>query len=72
MVQHSYKVKIINPQRRSEVIVRQLHHFKSQFDSVVAIRVKLAEEFKEQVPNTLDFSVVYFKGQQHSKVCFKR
>ena len=62
------KVKIINPQRRSEVIVRQLHHFKSQFDSVVAIRVKLAEEFKEQVPNTLDFSVGYFEGQQHTKV----
>ena len=42
--------------------MRQLHRFKSQFDSVVAIRVKLAEEFKEQVPNTLDFSVGYFEG----------
>ena len=33
-----------------------------------ALRVKLIEEFKEQVPNVLTFNVGYFKGQQHSKI----
>ena len=60
-------MKIVNPKKKSDIIVRQLHHFHSRFESVISLRAKLVEEFKEQVPNSLTFNVGYFEGQQHSK-----
>ena len=65
---YSYKVKMINPQKKSESIVRQLNSFTSKFESVKEVRTKLNEEFGEQVPNTLDFSIGYFDGSQQAKV----
>jgi len=41
----------------------QLHNFCVKFTSVNALRVKLIEEFQEQVPDTLKFSVGYFDGR---------
>lgn len=35
---------------------------------MIALRAKLIEEFKEQVPDSLSFSVGYFEGQAHSKL----
>ena len=45
---YSYKVKIINPLKKSDVVVRQLHRFNSKFDSLTALRVKLIDEFERQ------------------------
>ena len=42
---HSYKVKIINPNRKSDIILCQLHGFSSRFESVIGIRAKLMEKF---------------------------
>ena len=61
-------MKIINPQKESDVLMRQLHHFSSRFESLLALRVKLIEEFKEHVPSTVVFNVGYFEGPQHSKI----
>ena len=58
-------MRIINPAKKSEVIVRQLNKFNAKFESVTA---KLTEEFKEQVPNTIDFSFGYCEGSQQAKV----
>ena len=68
LLQNSYKVKIIEPLKKSEVIVRELHHFHGRFESVITLCAKLIEELKEQVPNSVTFNVGYFEGQQHSKV----
>ena len=38
------------------------------FKSPTDIRMKLIEEFGEQVPNTVDFTVGYFEGSQQVKV----
>ena len=38
------------------------------FESVTALRVKLIESFRENVPNTIDFNVGYFEGSQQAKV----
>jgi len=58
--QHSYRV---NPQRKSEVIMRQLHHFHGRFESVISLRANLIEESKEQVPtNSVTSNVGYFEG----------
>jgi len=47
---YTYKVRIINPAKKSEVIVRQLNKSNAKFESVTALCIKLIEEFKEQVP----------------------
>ena len=57
---YSYKVKIINPMKKSDVVVRQLHNVTTKFDSVSAIRVKLMEELKEHIPITANFDVGFF------------
>ena len=66
--QHSYKVKIINPSRKSDTVVRHLYGFSSRFESVIGVRAKLMGNFEDQVPHSVSFDVGYFEGQQHSKV----
>ena len=61
------KVKIINPLKKSIVVVRQLHEFHSRFESAVGLRAKLIEYFKEQVPDST-FEAGFYEGQKHSKV----
>ena len=64
----TYKVKIINPVKKSEVIVRHLHNFSTKFTSVTELRVKLINEFKEQVPDSIEFNVGYYDGSQQAKM----
>ena len=52
---YSYKVKIINPAKKSDVIVHHLNDCSMKFESVMALCVKLIESFRENVPNTIDF-----------------
>ena len=59
----SYKAKIINPTKKSDVILRQLN-FTSKFESLTAMRVQCMEQFQEQVPNTMDFKLGYYGAQQ--------
>ena len=66
--QHSYKVKIINPHRKSDMTVPYLYNYTSRFESAIALCMKLVEEFKDVVPDSLSFSVGYFEGQKHSKI----
>ena len=44
---YSYKVKIINPNKKSDVAVFYLNDFGGAFDSVTSLRVKLIETFRE-------------------------
>ena len=67
----NYKVKVINPQKKSDVVVKQLHQMKSKFDSVIDLRVKLVKELQQRVPNTFTFSVGYYEGQQHVKMAIE-
>ena len=41
---YNCKVKIINPTKESDVIVRELHHFQT-IESVSALRLKLNDDF---------------------------
>ena len=65
---YTYKVKIINPNKKSDISVRHLHECSTKFESVVALRIKLIESFKESVPNTVDFNVGYYEGSQQAKI----
>ena len=60
---YNYKVKIINPVKRSDVIVRHLNNYSGKFDTVMTLRLKLIDAFPDQVPNTVDFSVGYYEGR---------
>ena len=70
--QYAYKVKIINPKKKSEMVVRHLHDVQTRFESIVVLRHKLIQLLGEQVPKTLTFDVGYYEGQyegqQHSKI----
>ena len=64
----TYKVKIINPNKKSDVVIHQLHKFTGKFESIVMLHAKLIEEFKENVPDSFTFNVGYFEGQRHAKM----
>ena len=67
--QYSYKVKIINPLKKSDMImVRQLNMFTSKFESPLDVRLNLISECGEHVPNTVDFDVDFYDGSQQAKV----
>ena len=64
----NYKVKIINPAKRSDTSVRFINDYSLKFESVNALRVKLIDVFKESVPAIIDFNVGYFEGSQQAKI----
>ena len=43
---YNYKVKVINPMKKSEVILHHLNGHTEKFKSVTEIRMKLIEEFR--------------------------
>lgn len=57
---YSYRVKIINPIRKKDVVVRELRHFHGQFSSIIDLKVRLMEELEESVPQTTKFAIGYF------------
>ena len=63
-----YSCRNINPSKKSDVVVRQLHHFHEEFESVIALHAKLIEDFKDQVPSSVTFDVGFQDGQKHSKM----
>ena len=67
-INYSYKVKIINLAKKSDIMVRHMNNFTGKFETVMALRLKLIEAFSDHVPNTVDFSVGYYEGSQQSKV----
>ena len=67
-LQYSYKVKIINPNRKSDKMVRHLHSVNSKFESVNQLRVCLKDEFQDHMPATTTFDIGYFEGKQQSKI----
>ena len=60
-------MKIIDPEKKSKFIVRELYHFDEKFDSIPTLKSKLIDEFGDQLPETDDFGVGYFIGKQSAK-----
>ena len=61
---YSYKIKIVNPSKKSDVAVFYLNDYTTTVDSVTSLQVKLIKAFKDRVPSTLDFNVDYYEGSQ--------
>ena len=64
---YSYCVKLINPARKKDSITRELRKFHGRFRSVMELKVRLMEEFEDQVPDTTKFSLGYMEGKQSTK-----
>ena len=56
---YSYKVKVINPNKKTDIIIRQLHHYHHRFESVFSLRATIVQQLAEQVPNSTTFQVGY-------------
>ena len=63
----SYKVKIINPNKKSDFIVLTWHHMHDHFDSPKVLKLKLMESFSDFVPSDVNFHVGYFEGKASAK-----
>ena len=64
---YTYWVKIINLAKKTVFVMRDLHRFRGRFESLTSMKVKIMEEFKELIPEKLDFLVGYFIGKQSTK-----
>ena len=56
----TYRVKIINPEKRSDFVIWEMHNCKEWFTSLDVIKRKLMGEFQTQLPSSMDFQVGYF------------
>ena len=44
-----------------------MHHFGGKFATILDLKRKIMEEFKDKLPETTDFKVGYFYGKQSAK-----
>ena len=59
---------IVNPNKKSDLTIRYLHHFQEKFASVIQMHTKIIEEFGSQVPDSVTFNLGCFEGQRHAKM----
>ena len=64
---YTYYVKIINPKRKSDFIVRMWHSAKHAFKSPTELKVGLMESFPGEVPSTTSFQVGYLESPGSTK-----
>ena len=60
-------MRIINPKKKSDFIVRTWHDAKEAFDSPRALRLKLMESFPNDLPDHINFQLGYFEGRGSTK-----
>lgn len=61
---YNYRVKVIDPKKKDNFTVHEVHLFHGLFSCVM--ETKLMEEFQDQ---TISFNVGYFEGHQSTKRC---
>ena len=54
---YTYRLKIINPNKKSDFIIRDVHYFSEKFATILDMKEKIVEEFKDELPETTDFKV---------------
>ena len=60
-------VKIFNPKKKSEFIVRMWHDVDEAFKSTTALKLQLKDSFETDLPSNTSFAVGYFEGKSHVK-----
>ena len=59
---YSYDVKIINPKKKSNFVVRRWHGVTEVIRSPALLKVKLHESFPDDIPGSSDIQVGYLEG----------
>ena len=67
MQKYNYRIKIINPGKKSDFVIREIHNSHKKFESIAELKIHLMDEFGEQVPATTDFQIGYYLGKQSAK-----
>ena len=58
-----YKVKFINPKKKSDFILLTWHQVSSRFESIAELKLKLMDDFQEFVSSTPNFQVGFIEGR---------
>ena len=61
--QYHYQVKIINTEKRSDFVIRELHSYQRRFDSILEIKMAIKNEFKDCVPSDNSFKLATFSAR---------
>lgn len=64
---HSYLVRIIPPDRKSDAKTYEWHGVHDQFTSPTELRKKLMDSFKDKLPSSLDFQIGYLTKKGNGK-----
>ena len=59
---YDYLVKIINPKKKSDYIVRIWHGVSEAFKTPTVLREKLRKAFPHDIPSTTEFQIGYLEG----------
>ena len=62
--EYQYKVRIINPNKKSDFKLRLIHNFVSKFKTVEELKELLMSQFESLVSSSSDFDVGYIEGSQ--------
>lgn len=63
---YTYYVRMINPKKKSDFLVRTWHDETTQFKSPAELKLKLIDSFPNEVPSTSNFQVGYFEPPGNS------
>ena len=64
---YDYYVRLINPKKKSDFIVRMWHDEHSQFKSPGELKIELLDTFPGDIPTTENFQVGYFEPPCNTK-----
>ena len=59
---YSYDVKFINPNKKSDFVVRRWHDMTEVIQTTALLKVKLRESFPQDVSTATDFKLGYMQG----------
>ena len=57
-MKYTYKVKIINPQKKSDFIVLTWHQMTEKFQTPSELKERLIKSFSDRVPSHQDFHIL--------------
>ncbi len=64
---YTYYVRMINPKKKSDFVVRLWHDATEKFHSPAGLRLKLMDSFPNDVPSTTDFQIGFFEPPNNTK-----
>ena len=58
-MEYAYKLKLFS--KANKTVVRQVHKLKRKVATITQLKASLIDEFKEEIPNSLDFDLGWYE-----------